>query len=494
MMMKSIRLFVFAALLLPASLLAQRVEPGEEHAQRRARFIAGLADGVLLVRGAPEPEQDYITFFQSPSFRYLTGYTEPGAALVGVKRGSDVRWMLFVQRRDPATEVWSGHRFGVEGANRLTGIPARDAGELVPTLDSLIAGGARLMVVSDQGGGEDEWSSTLDQQFVMSLLVKRQGTEVTDVTQALQRLRGTKSAAELQHIRTAAEITVRAHRELMKLTEPGMNEFELQALAEYTFRRYGAERPGFASIVGSGPNSTTLHYNANDRFIQPNETIVIDIGALYKGYSADVTRTIPSSGTFTPEQRAIYQIVRDAQAAAERQIVAGGMAQLMSDSANAVIASGLARLGLIESERATYDCRTTKQTGECPQYMLYYMHGLGHGIGLQVHDPEQYYFTGRIAVGSAFTIEPGIYVRADVLDVLPDTPRNRRMAQALRGAVQRYRNIGVRIEDDYIVTERGVEWISQAPREVDEIEALMRESWTGPAPRDRGLVERYREP
>jgi Xaa-Pro aminopeptidase len=218
----------------------------------------------------------------------------------------------------------------------------------------------------------------------------------------------------------------------------------------------------------------------------------MDIGASYRGYSADVTRTIPVNGTFTADQRAIYQLVRDAQAAAERQARPGARAQTMVDSSSLVVARGLARLGLIERADATYDCEEGGQRGECPQASLFYMHGLGHGIGLDVHDPEQYYFTGTIAEGSAFTIEPGVYVRENLLDILPATPRNRALIERIRPAVERYRNIGVRIEDDYIVTAQGVEWISRAPREIDEIEAAMREPWNGPAPRRPELVEWYR--
>jgi Xaa-Pro aminopeptidase len=143
----------------------------------------------------------------------------------------------------------------------------------------------------------------------------------------------------------------------------------------------------------------------------------------------------------------------------------------MSDSATAVLAAGLARLGLIESADATYECDTDRL---CAQYALYYMHGLGHGIGLEVHDPEQFYFTGRIAVGSAFTIEPGLYVRSNVIETVPDTPRNRAMIDKIRPAIKRYANIGVRIEDDYIATSAGVRRISDAPRETDEIEAIMK--------------------
>jgi Xaa-Pro aminopeptidase len=244
--------------------------------------------------------------------------------------------------------------------------------------------------------------------------------------------------------------------------------------------------------VGSGPNSTTLHYNANDRFIDINDLVVMDVGASYKGYAADVTRTVPASGRFSPTQRDVYTVVRDAQAAAERQAKLGAPSRLMNDSANAVIAQGLARLRLIESPDATYDCSTGPAPRQCPQYRLYYMHGLGHGIGLEVHDPEQYYYTAKLLPGSAFTLEPGIYVREHVLEEMPDTPRNREIAARLLPMVTFYRNIGVRIEDDYVVTDQGVEWVSRAPREIAEIEALMKAGSTGPAPRDRALVERYR--
>jgi Xaa-Pro aminopeptidase len=165
----------------------------------------------------------------------------------------------------------------------------------------------------------------------------------------------------------------------------------------------------------------------------------------------------------------------------------------MSDSASATLAAGLARLGLIESPTATFDCSANGSRRDCPQLSLYYMHGLGHGIGLEVHDPEQFYFTGTIRPGSAFTIEPGVYVRPNVLDVLPETPRNRALAARLRSAVDRYKNIGIRIEDDYIVTDRGVEWISRAPREIDEVERLMAGRYAGPAARDDALVNAYRK-
>jgi Xaa-Pro aminopeptidase len=480
-------------LLVPALLGAQS-QP--ELAARRAAIVADMPDGALVALGAHEPAQDYLSFVQSPSFYYLTGFKEPDAALVVVKQGGHVTSStMFVQPRLPSREVWTGARLGVEGIGRLTGMQGRSVADLAKVLDSLARSGIRFSVVGDFGGAAAGnpllATRSPDEQIFDHLKAAHAGVQVVPVNDAVEALRGTKSPTEQAFIRQAVDITVMAQREAMAAIEPGMNEFEIQALIEYTFRRNGADRPSFSTIVGSGPNSTTLHYNLDDRYIQAGEVIVMDIGASYKGYAADVTRTVPASGTFSPEQRAVYEIVRAAQAAAERQAKLGASARLMTDSSSAVLAGGLARLGLIESPTATYDCVANDPNRQCPQYRLYYMHGLGHGIGLEVHDPDQYYLTGVIAPGSAFTIEPGIYVREHVLEEMPDSPHNREIAAKLRAAVQRYRNIGVRIEDDYVATEKGVEWISRAPREIDEVEAAMRGTYAGPAKRDAGLVERY---
>ena len=460
-----------------------------DYEQRRAALLAQIPDAVVVALGAHEPAQDYLSFYQSPSFNYLTGYLEPDAALVLVKSGGKVTTTLFVEPRVPAREVWVGARLGIEGAQRRTGIPTREIGELTRVLDSLAATPLPWYFVGEFAT-EDGTTLTPDQQFVSAFHNQHPSAVLKDPTSLVLHLRATKSSGELALIRQAAEITARAERDAMQALAPGMNEFEIQALVEYTFRRDGADRPSFASIIGSGANATTLHYNLDDRFIERGDLVVMDIGASYKGYAADVTRSIPANGTYSPEQRAIYQIVRDAQASAERQAKVGAPTHFMSDSATAVLAAGLTRLGLIESPSSTYDCDVGGQTAQCPQYDLYYMHGLGHGIGLEVHDPD----TPTIAAGSAFTIEPGIYVRADVLDVLPPTPRNRALQTKVRAAVDRYRNIGVRIEDDYIATPNGVEWISRAPREMSEIEALMKTPRSTRASRDSALVERYRQP
>lgn len=461
-------------LLLPLKLDAQF--SAREYALRREALAARLPDAVVVAFGAAEPAKDYVEFYQNPEMLYLTGIREPDAALVMVKRGGRVSETIFVLPRDPAAETWTGTRMGREGASKVTGIPARDRGELVAVLDSLAGGSLPFHVLGELTATQNANARTPEDLQIAELRRKYPSLQVSPANGLVMQLRGKKTSAELALIRRAVEITVEAQKDAMQAVRPDKHEYEIEAVIEYDFRRNGAERPSFASIVGSGPNATTLHYSANDRQIQTGDMVVMDIGASFQGYAADVTRTVPANGVYSPEQRQIYQIVRDAQSAAERQAKPGARANLMSDSATAVIAAGLTRLGLIESPDATFDVTGDRGTQQVSQVQLYYMHGLGHGIGLEVHDPDQYYFAPHlIAEGSAFTIEPGIYVRGNLLETLADTPRNRALAAKIRPLVDKYRNVGVRIEDDYIVTDKGVEWISRgAPREIVEIEALMR--------------------
>jgi Xaa-Pro aminopeptidase len=264
----------------------------------------------------------------------------------------------------------------------------------------------------------------------------------------------------------------------MRTIRPGMYEYEIEALFTAAFRRTGGDGPAFVSIIGSGPNSTQYHYNANDRRMEAGDVVVMDVGAGYGGYAADVTRTVPVSGKFTAEQRAIYGIVREAQLAAERVVRPGASFESWRDAAQAVVARGVARLGLTEGVDATFDppwadqCRA--KPAACTQAFLYMAHGLGHGIGLEVHDqPHPWVGPGSFAEGDVFTIEPGVYVSRKLLDILPDTPKNRAMIAKVRDAVARYDKTGVRIEDNYLVTASGVEWLSRAPREIAEVEAAM---------------------
>ena len=482
--------FALCAISIASTPLTAQI-PDSEYASRRAAVVSGLPSGVLLAFGARAPEQDYINFYQSSNFNYLTGFNEPEAALVLVVRDGVIVGlpMLFLQPSDPAREVWEGHRLGVDAARRMLGVDARPTATLDRVIDSLFAAGVprALHVVGDYRASRQ--LRTIDDQRVTAIVARNEGVTAQSINSRVNARRGVRSAAELDLLRKAIAITVDAHREAGKAIEPGMNEFEVQGLIEYTFRRNGSARPGFGSIVGSGPNSTTLHYNANDRFIERGDVIVIDIGAAYRGYSADVTRTYPASGTFSPAQREIYTAVRSAQEAAEKAAAVNGPAAALTRAAEASLKQSLARLGLIESADATYECGSGSR---CSQLSLYYMHGLGHPIGLDVHDPGVATGSGNLVPGSAYTIEPGIYVRGNLLEIIPDTPANKAMIEKIRPAVEKYANIGVRIEDDYIVTDRAIEWVSQAPRELAEVEALMRQPWAGAAPRDRAKVEWYR--
>ncbi len=453
----------------PAPTSSGIADPADEHAARRLRLLEALGDGVILVLGANEPSPDYLPWQQARSFRYLTGFMEPDAALVMVERGPERHQMLFVREKDPAREVWNGRRLGVIAVRDSLGLEGREISTLRSVLDQLLKKNDTLYVVGDFAARDA--ARTRQDQFLDALRVAHPEVIVADADPAMQRLRGTKSATELAKLRIAAEISAKGHLAVMHAVRPDVGEFQLQAIAEANWRMQGADGPGYASIVGSGPNSTTLHYNVNDRIARAGELIVMDMAAQFEGYSADITRTVPVSGKFTKEQRELYQLVLDAQKAAERQVRAGGPARAMTDSSNAVLRSGLARLGLIESPDAMYDCGTSQRPRQCSQLSLYYMHGLGHGIGLDVHDPDQYYMTGTIGVGSAFTIEPGVYVRENLIEIIPDTPRNRQLKAKLAPVVARYAGMGVRIEDDYLVTEQGVERPSKGvPRELDEVE------------------------
>ncbi len=271
----------------------------------------------------------------------------------------------------------------------------------------------------------------------------------------------------------------------MRAIRPGVRENEIQAVMEAEYRTLGADSPGYASIIGSGPNSTILHYPAGTREAKSGEVVLMDASAYYDGYTADITRTIPVDATFSREQREIYEIVLQAQKAAEAQIEPGVSAGVPAQAANGVLWAGLERLGLIESVDATFDpppglCpgSWSNADGSCPQWYLYVYHGFFHGIGLDVHDPTHFGDVApyRYEAGDVFTIEPGMYVREDVFDGLPDTDRNRGLIARTRDATLKYRNVGVRIEDNYVLTQDGLERLSDVPREIADIEALRAEA------------------
>jgi Xaa-Pro aminopeptidase len=476
------RIALFSGLLLfalvpPAG--AQEIPPAE-YAARRDSLAAHVDSGVVIAVGAPDPT-GIRKWTQLPAFRYLTGFLEPNAAFLLVKRGGAVNGILFTASRDPRRALYDGFPPDSAAVARQTGLMVRSLPALRPAVDSLVQLGLPVYDLRDFASADaaEQDSLTRGGRFVADLIARHpgRGLQVRDAHPIVDSLRARKTPSELAMLRRAIGITVASLQQAMRSAKPGMGEYELEALIEGGFRRAGADGPSFGSIVGSGPNSTQYHYEKNDRRMAAGDVVVMDVGAAYGGYAGDVTRTVPVSGRFSREQRAVYQLVRDAQAASERVAGPGASWQAWRDSARAVEARGLARLGLIESADATFDppwaagCQSRPVS--CTQAFLYMAHGLGHGIGLEVHDsPRPYTGSGTFEVGNVVTIEPGIYISTKLLDMLPDTPKNRAMIAKVRPVVERYQNIGVRIEDDYLITPEGVERLSRAPRELEEVESL----------------------
>jgi Xaa-Pro aminopeptidase len=457
--------------------------PTAEYAARRDSLAARIGDGVVVAFGGRTPTTDFGPFYQIPAFHYLTNFDEADAAMVLVAKGGKATTTFFLSPIDPRTAFYYGRRPDSASVESTLGVKARTFSALTTFVDSIANASPKtafytLADFADADFAQQD-SLTRGRTFMKAVAARHTGLTVKDAHPVVDQLRAKKSAAELALLRKAGEISAEGHRAAMLAPEPG-HEYEVQAIVEYTFTRLGGERPAYGSIVGAGSNGTQLHYMKDRAPAKPGDVIVIDAATQYEGYAADVTRTIPVSGTFTADQRAMYQLVRDAQAAAERNSKPGMSAQAASDSSIAVRAKGLVALGLAESTDATFDppwkVNCTAAPNACKQTYFWMIHGLGHGIGLAVHDPAQYYSGDKtFKEGDAFTIEPGIYVSQAMLDALADTPKNRAFKAKVKDAVARYQNTGVRIEDSYIITDKGLERISaNAPRELDEIEALMK--------------------
>ena len=464
----------------PLSTPVEKIGPAE-YAARRAELVRQIDSGVVLAFGEVEPVTDWPVFFQVPAFEYLTGFGESDAVMLIVKRKSGTTSTMFVPTRIRAAERFLGARTAPADLQSRIGINGRAIDGLKAAVDSLAESGLPFYIAPDthMADFEAEDSLTRGARFVSSLRAAHPWLVTIPVDTTLRRMRARKTPAEIALLRRAAQVSTRAHREAMKAIAPGCSENEIQAVLDGTFRRFGGDRPGYGSIVGGGKNATILHYMKDNEGLRDGDLILIDAATSFDHYSADVTRTMPVNGKFTPAQRDIYQIVRDAQEAFVRQIKPGVTYSVASDSGRTVVNRGLIRLGLIESDSATFDGAGSfcPPTG-CPQRALYAWHGYGgHGIGLEVHDPAQYYGAkGQFGVGDVFTVEPGIYVSPDDLAALPDTPRNRAMRARIGPAFEKYKWIGVRIEDDYALTSSGLEDLSVgAPKEIAEVEALMRE-------------------
>jgi len=456
--------------------------PAAEYAARRDSLASRIGTGVVVAFGARTPVTDFGPPTQLPAFHYLTNYDEPDAAFVLVAKKGAGSATLFTTPVEPRRSLYYGQHPDSAHLESETGMHARSLSALGAVLDSLANAGLPFYSLADFEDADfaKQDSLTRGGRFLRAFAERHAGLTIADAHPLVDQLRARKSPVEQALLRRAAEISVTGHLAAMHLAAPGLHEYDLQAALEYAFRRGGASRVAYGSIVGSGQRGTQLHYMKDRGPIEAGDLVVMDAGAEYEGYAADVTRTIPVSGSFSPEQRALYQLVRDAQAAAERASKPGLSARAAEDSSFEIRARGLAALGYIESADATMDPPWTvdckAQPRACRQATLFTIHGISHGLGLAVHDPAQFYTQDRsFKLGDAFTIEPGIYINAAALDLLPDTPRNRAFRAKAEPVVRRTNNTGIRIEDDYLITEKGLEWISKAPREISEVEAAMRE-------------------
>ena len=395
---------------------------------RREALVQRAGAGVIVIPAgtARDLETNVLQdndFRQDDYFFYLTGLESPDAWLViPVQASGAAQSHLFLPERDPSTEQWTGKKLGPgDRAKELAGVSQ------VHALSDFDAELQRIRQAAPGPLSTTLYAGTAGNERIRGW-VESGGMDVRNLVPILDSLRVVKDEAELTRMRTAIDITSAAQRNAMQAIEAGMYEYEIEALIEYTFRSNGADRVGFPSIVGSGPNSTTLHYDTNRRQTNAGDLVVIDIGAEYGQYSADVTRTVPISGRYTDRQRAIYELVLGAQQAAIDATRPGVTIRELSGLARQYIENNSGDLCGSES---------------CNRYFI---HGLSHWLGMRVHDVGDY--TMPLVAGMVFTIEPGIYIEDE--------------------------QIGVRIEDDILVTETGSEVLSaKAPRAVDEIEALM---------------------
>jgi Xaa-Pro aminopeptidase len=430
----------------------------QEYRQRRAAVIALMDSGSVAVFRSKDPDNrngdtDY-KFRQNDNFLYLTGCNETNSTLILAPNGMQLdsvtkaTEIFFISEY---TKSWSGYTLGVDGAKQVLGfgaegtksvvLPAEKLKEFLPQLlksKSLLYYTPSLPdIVFDpisniKFAAVREVRKGLDEKYP-NLTIKSSGLLVND-------LRSVKSSAELVLIQRAIDATVSGCTEAIKSCEPGMYEYELQAIIECCYTRTGCEFYGFPSVVGSGPNTLTFHYDSNRRQMNNGELVVMDIGAEYHGYSADVTRTIPVSGFYSPAQKEIYELVLSAQNSAIKEVRSNVPMSASGEKAMEVLGEGLVKLGIIQDK------------GEAKKYCP---HGISHFVGLDVHDVGS---AKNLVPGMVFTVEPGLYI--------PDSC----------SCDKKYWGIGIRIEDDVLVTENGCKILSEAaPRAVDEIEILMKQ-------------------
>lgn len=430
----------------------------EFHAGRRDALRAGMPDNsVVVIFSYPvrtfSNDVDYL-FHQNPDMYYFSGYKEPNSMLLIFKdsqadsAGSKFNEVLFVQKRNAMAEQWTGRRLGTEGAREKLGIGMALNGEAFAgfaidfsKFDKIIFDNLPTDVANNTRDKADLYD--LIEQFKQKAGITEENAkdkrfDNRAFIQLTAALREIKTPEEMSLIRKAVEISCQGQNEVMKAIRPDMSELEIQGLHEFVHKKYGAEGVGYGSIIGAGENGCILHYMENSKTKIGNTLLLMDVGAEYHGYTADVTRTVPAKGKFSPEEKLIYQLVYDAQEAAFKTLKNGSKWKDADDAARQVITEGLLKLGIIKE----------KSEGR-----KYYPHGLGHHIGLDVHDRGTY---NTLKKEMVLTIEPGIYI--------PEGSN----------CDKKWWSIAVRIEDDVLITEDGYELLSHfAPRSIEEIEKMI---------------------
>ena len=464
-----------------------------ELAKRRADVAQKMNDNSIMILFSTEPKNyaGDVDFYyrQENNLYYLTNLKQKNATFVLVKDGGNVREILFLPKRNPAAETWNGKMYSNEEAANISGIKtvadAREVKDLVQSLKNkkpfiskdinipAVSFPQNLYLLLPENDKDADGLAEFRKENEFSKSVA--GYKIINAQPIFAELRLVKSPLEIKLLQHAVDITTEAQERAMSMIGQVNWEYEVQAEVEYTFRRRNADYWGYPSIVGCGVNATTLHYEEAQGEVKKGSLLLMDVGAEYDHYSADVTRTYPVSGKFSTEQADIYQIVYNAQEAAAKNIKPGAMFYQPSNAADEVLRQGLAKLGLITAPNAKYQMMFNGKTYEVDQFRIWYMHGWGHWLGMNVHDVGDY--AAPLREGMIFTNEPGIYIREDALDYLPDTPANKEFLAKIRPAFEKYKNIGVRIEDDMLVTKTGAEWLTKAlPRSIADIEAFMSKS------------------
>ncbi len=432
--------------------------PDDPHGRRRERFLESLGGGVAVLCSAPElikSRDTEVLYRQDSDFFYLTGFLEPGVAVL-TPHDAEHRFTLFVRPRDRERETWNGPRAGVEGAKERFGADAAyPLEELETRLKPLVEQADAIWYAL----GSDEEMDRRLVPWIREWRLRRARTgkgpsDVMDPAGILDPMRVVKEPAEIELVRRACQLSAQAHVRAMRAARPGVGEWELANVVDSTFRAAGPDAgPAYPSIVGSGANATILHYVVNERRAQEGDLVLIDAGAEWGMYCGDITRTFPVSGRFTAPQRRVYDAVLRAEEAAIAMVRPGVTIAEIHDATRLRLAEEMVALGLLKGE--------PKELIDGEEIKRYFMHQTSHWLGLDVHDAGDYRARGGdwlpLLPGMIFTIEPGIYVPADA-----------------EGAPAELRGIGVRIEDDVLVTEDGCEVLTRSvPVAPEEIEALV---------------------